>query len=84
MANLEAYKQRLGQRGLVVLGFDGDTLSLGYDMRGDQAAREERRPVGIDELNNLAIDAMREIESDGSGELFPGIRLVRTHADYFL
>lgn len=84
MANLAGFKGRLSERGLVVLGFDGHTLLLGYDMRADKAIREDRRAVGIDELNRYAVDTMREIEADGSGELFPGIRTVRTAADYFL
>lgn len=81
MADLEAYKKRLAERGLVLLGFDGKTLRLGYDMRADKAMRQENRAVSGDEINRFAIECMN-IEAEG--ELFPGIEVVSTAFDYFL
>lgn len=74
---LEAYKQRIAERGLRFLGFDGYSVSLSYDVRADGVANQPPpQMVSGDEINRFAIEAMNGLPG---GEVFPGVRRVVTH-----
>jgi hypothetical protein len=68
---LDAYKQKIAERGLTLLGFDGRTLNLQYDPREDRGASGA---VSGDEILHFAINTMTDLPGDG--DLFPGINRV--------
>jgi hypothetical protein len=72
--NLDAYRQKIAERGLTVLGFDGYTLNLAYDVTEDRAAAG---PVSGDEINRFAVNALNDLPGDG--DPFRGIRRVSTN-----